>query len=105
MGKELKAKKTGEESSCAELLKVFADETRLDVLEQLMSGPKHVNEINETLKIDQSLLSHHLKLLREKGFVLAKRDGKSVLYQLAPKVAVPSRERAINLGCCRLTFK
>ena len=33
--------------SCASLLKVLADETRLAVVRQLIDGPKHVGEINE----------------------------------------------------------
>src|SRR5688572_15171792 len=66
--------------SCASLLKVLADETRLAVMEQLMAGPRHVGEINGPLAIEPSLLSHHLKVLRDAGLVTAERDGKQVLY-------------------------
>jgi len=90
--------------SCASLLKVLADETRLDVIQQLLQGAKHVAEINEQLNIDQSLLSHHLKVLREAGLVVAERDGKAVLYSLAPGVEVTRRGKAVNLGCCLLSF-
>jgi len=74
-----------QEVSCASLLKMLADETRLAVVRQLMEGPKHVGEMNETLGLEQSLLSHHLKILREAGLVTSKRDGKAVLYSLAPE--------------------
>ena len=87
---------------CVEQLKVLADATRLEVLRQLMAGPRHVGRLNESLGIEQSLLSHHLRVLREAGLVRAERDGKAVLYRLAPSVsAVPG---AIHLGCCSLSF-
>jgi len=90
--------------NCAAILKLLADETRLAVVEQLMDGPKHVHEINEALDVEQSLLSHHLKALRDGGIVEAERDGKAVLYRLAPAVRSRRRGRALDLGCCRLTF-
>src|SRR5437588_13076631 len=89
---------------CATLLKALADETRLAVVRQLLAGPKHVGELNEELKIEQSLLSHHLKILREMGIVEAQRDGKAVLYRLAPHMEGAARGNAIDLGCCMISF-
>lgn len=91
--------------TCAELLKVLAEDTRLGILRELMSGPKRVSDINEVLKIEQSLLSHHLKVLREKGFVISERRGKSVFYELAPEMLIDREFQAINLGCCLVTFE
>lgn len=88
---------------CVNQLKVLADSTRLSVVRLLMDGPKHVNELNDTIRVDQSLLSHHLKLLRDAGLVKANRDGKAVLYQLADKVHI--KDEIISLGCCNLSFE
>lgn len=93
------------DTDCAQKLKVLSDPTRLKVLELLMLGPKHVGEMCEHLSIEQSLLSHHLKVLREAGMVHASRDGKAVLYRVAPEVAVEGAGKAINLGCCQLSFE
>ena len=93
-----------EATSCASRLKVLADETRLAVVEQLLDGPKHVSEINETLQIEPSLLSHHLKVLREAGLVTSERDGKQVLYQLSNPVRGKRKGRAVDLGCCKIAF-
>jgi len=95
---------SGSGPTCAQLLKVLADETRLAVMERLLEGPMHVGEINETLGVEQSLLSHHLKVLREAGMVTAERDGKQVLYALAKSVQGKRRGRAIDLGCCLISF-
>ncbi len=90
--------------ACADKLKTLADSTRLAVLEILMEGPKHVTDLNTVLGLDQSLLSHHLKVLRDAGLVKAVRDGKAVLYSLAPGVDLSQTGKSINLGCCQLNF-
>jgi DNA-binding transcriptional ArsR family regulator len=89
--------------SCTELLKILADKTRLAVLMQLMHGPQYVQELNASLGVEQTLFSHHLKILRQIGFVIAERSGKGVLYRLAPGVGNEKKD-AINLGCCELKF-
>src|SRR4051812_14353255 len=93
------------EVNCASLLKILADDTRLNVVRQLLNCPKHVGEMNESLAIDQSLLSHHLKVLRDAGIVTAERDGKAVLYRLSPSVEGLRKGKAINLGCCLISFE
>ena len=93
------------EVSCASLLKLLADETRLAVVRQLLEGPKHVGEINASLGLEQSLFSHHLKMLREAGLVTSERDGKAVLYALAPEYRRSTQGDAIHLGCCLLSFE
>ncbi|MBW4621053.1 MAG: metalloregulator ArsR/SmtB family transcription factor [Cyanosarcina radialis HA8281-LM2] len=94
-----------ESKSCAERLKAIADTTRLSVLQILMAGPKHVGEINAVLGLEQSLLSHHLKILRQAGLVEATRDGKAVLYHFVPTTRQHDGSRAIDLGCCLLSFE
>ena len=89
---------------CADKLRVLADVTRLSVMEALLKGPRNVTEINAVLKIDQSLLSHHLKVLRDAGLVTTRREGKSVRYAVAPDAAAPDSGNGLNLGCCQISF-
>jgi ArsR family transcriptional regulator, nickel/cobalt-responsive transcriptional repressor len=91
--------------SCARLLKVLADDIRLAVVEALLDGPQHVGQINERLHVEPTLLSHHLRVLREAGLVQSQRDGKAVLYRLSPTVESARRGKAIDLGCCRISFQ
>lgn len=90
--------------SCAGKLKVLSDSTRLGVLESLMTGPKNVGELMEQLDVEQSLLSHHLAVLREHGLVEATREGKTMIYQLPENVSDSTVGKAINLGCCKISF-
>ncbi len=94
-----------ETEQCATVLKVLADDTRLAVVEILMEGPQHVGPMCERLGVEPTLFSHHLRVLRDAGVVVAQRDGKAMLYRLAPEVESARRGRAINLGCCRLSFE
>ena len=88
--------------SCSERLRVIADETRLSVLRQLGSGPKFVYELNDRLGLEQSLLSHHLRMLRQSGLVTSKRIGRAVQYRLAREA---DGYAIIDLGCCTLSFE
>ncbi len=90
---------------CAAVLKVLADQTRLAVVRQLIAGPQQVNELNAALQLEQSLLSHHLRILRDADMVTSERIGKAVRYRLADHVAAATdEERTLALGCCNLSF-
>ena len=91
---------------CSTRLKALADPTRLAVMRRLLEGgPGQVGELNQALELDQSLLSHHLKVLREAGLVESEREGKAVRYRLADGVAQQRRgAEGLDLGCCKLEF-
>ena len=69
-----------------------------------MGGSKNVGDLMEQLDVEQSLLSHHLAILRGAGLVEAHRDGKSIIYQLPKTVSDSTAGKAINLGCCKISF-
>ena len=89
---------------CVDRLKVLADATRLEVVRALLSGPLHAGSLQRQTGVEQSLLSHHLRVLREAGLVKARRDGKAVLYRLAEGVALRPETDGLDLGCCTLSF-
>ena len=90
--------------TCARRLRVLADETRLAVMRELLQGPRGVGELNAAIPVEQSLLSHHLRVLRDAGLVVTERQGKGVLYRMAPEVGGTLTGGSIDLGCCQLTF-
>ncbi len=89
---------------CVDKLKVLADGTRLAVVRILLNGPLRVSELIEALKLEPSLLSHHLRILRDSGLVTAKREGKAVEYALAAGVRGHADNASVDLGCCRIRF-
>ncbi|MEM6911711.1 MAG: metalloregulator ArsR/SmtB family transcription factor [Verrucomicrobiota bacterium] len=94
-----------EQLGCADLLRALGEETRLLVVKHLLEKPRHAKDLQSLLGIEQSLLSHHLRHLRESGIVESERDGKSVLYRLAAGAESRRDGHALDLGCCRLSFQ
>ncbi len=60
----------------------LADETRLQILELLRGGEHCVCELTEALDVGQSLLSFHLRTLKEARLVTDRREGRWMYYAL-----------------------
>ncbi len=70
-------------SDLAELFKVFGDSTRIKILYALTGGEMNVTEICAALEMNQSAISHQLKLLKNAKLVQSRRKGKQMIYALA----------------------
>ena len=68
----------------AALLAVVADPVRWRILAGLGGEPRCVCVIQDDVEISASLLSYHLKVLREAGLVTAARRGRWIDYRLVP---------------------
>lgn len=67
----------------ANMLKAIAHPVRISILNCLEDGKKlTVSEIHSILKIEQATASHHLGILKDKGVLSSKRDGKNTYYYL-----------------------
>ncbi|MBT8230113.1 MAG: metalloregulator ArsR/SmtB family transcription factor [Bacteroidia bacterium] len=78
------------------LMKALAHPLRLKILEFIdIQGVINVNKIYNTLKIEQSVTSQHLKLLRMAGVVKARKEGKFMHYQIDYSI-LERAERAVN---------
>jgi ArsR family transcriptional regulator len=69
----------------ARQLKAVADERRLQIIALLRNGDRCVCELTDSLDAGQSLLSFHLKTLKEAGLVTDRREGRWVHYSLVPE--------------------
>jgi ArsR family transcriptional regulator len=73
----------------ADVLKVLASPTRLEILHLLVNGPLEVSRIAESIGATQPNASQHLAVLRTAGLVEADRHGREIRYALAdPDVIV-----------------
>ena len=67
----------------AGMLKAIAHPMRISILSYLEDGRKMtVTEIHNKLNIEQSTTSHHLGILKDKGVLASKREGKNTYYYL-----------------------
>ena len=67
----------------AELFKVFGDSTRIKILYVLFESEMCVCDIAQLLTMNQSAISHQLRVLKQSKLVKYRRDGKTVFYSLA----------------------
>jgi ArsR family transcriptional regulator len=79
-------------ASLSSLLKLISEESRLKLLCILRKGSHCVCEMMEHIDLSQSLISHHLKDLKEAGIVTDEKKGLRVYYTLTKK-----GKRIINL--------
>lgn len=69
--------------SSTETLRAIAHPHRLLIMEMLYHGKSlNVTEIYEKLGIEQAVASHHLRILKDRGLVQVRRDGKNSNYSL-----------------------
>lgn len=72
----------------AELLKALAHPRRLEIVQLLRDQELSVTDIYEMLDLPQANISQHLMIMRDAKVVLARREGKQILYTLAhPKIS------------------
>lgn len=67
----------------ADLFKIFGDTTRIKILYALRADEMCVSAIAELLNMNQSAVSHQLKILKQSKLIKFRRDGKTVFYSLA----------------------
>lgn len=65
-----------------DLFKVFGDSTRLRIMYAISDEELSVLSIAETLGMEQSTISHQLRVLRNNKLVRARREGKQIYYTL-----------------------
>ena len=66
----------------AELFRLLGEPNRLGIVTACLDGPLSVGEITARLALSQSLVSHHLRLLRAARLLKAGRRGKQVFYSI-----------------------
>ena len=66
----------------AAVFHALSDETRLEIIQRLLTGEKCVCDLTDALDAAQSRLSFHLKTLKDAGIVADRKVGRWVYYTL-----------------------
>ncbi|NTV82945.1 MAG: winged helix-turn-helix transcriptional regulator [Bacteroidales bacterium] len=67
----------------ASKLRAMAHPMRIAIIDLLHDGNQmSVTEIYSKLKIEQAAASHHLNILKNKGVLASRRDGKKIFYSI-----------------------
>lgn len=67
----------------AELFKIFGDSTRIKIITALLDEELCVQDIATAIQMNQSAVSHQLRILKNSQIVKTRRDGKQIFYSLA----------------------
>lgn len=72
-------------NSLAYFYSIFCDSTRLKILTSLLISEMCVNDLSNMLNINQTTISHQLKILKSYGVVSSIRKNKFVFYHISNK--------------------
>lgn len=67
----------------AETFRLLGDPSRLRILLYCLQSSRSVGDIAQSLDLSQTLVSHHLRLLRGARLVRSERRGKQIFYEVA----------------------
>ncbi|MGP8153793.1 MAG: ArsR/SmtB family transcription factor [Smithella sp.] len=71
----------------ADICKVFANETRLEIINLLKDKETSTHEIMHKTGLSKVNISQHINVLKSKGVIVSRREGQQLLYKIAnPKI-------------------
>ncbi len=82
MATRAKSSPAARAAEIAPVLKALSDENRLTILLAIADHESSVTELMATTGLSQTLVSHHLKSLRDNGLVSVTSVGRSNVYSL-----------------------
>ena len=66
----------------ADFYSMFSDSTRLKIITALLLKEMCVNDLSQLLNINQTTISHQLKILKSNGAVSTTRQSKYIFYKV-----------------------
>ncbi|MCW3063920.1 MAG: hypothetical protein JWN32_1092 [Solirubrobacterales bacterium] len=69
-------------AAVADTMQALATPSRVRILGRLRTGATSVNDLAAAVDMEPSAVSHQLRLLRHLGFVVGRREGRRVVYDL-----------------------
>jgi DNA-binding transcriptional ArsR family regulator len=75
-------------ATVAATLQALATPSRLRILTRLRHGACSVSELTDAMDMEQSAVSHQLRLLRALGLVTGTRKGRTAVYRLYDNLAM-----------------
>jgi DNA-binding transcriptional ArsR family regulator len=69
-------------AAVASTLSALTTPSRLLILSHLRQGPATVSDLTAAIGMEQSAISHQMRLLRTMGLIAARRQGRNIVYSL-----------------------
>jgi DNA-binding transcriptional ArsR family regulator len=89
------------------ILKALADESRLQIIHELLKQDLSVTGLSKALDIKIYNISRHLKVLEIIGIVSKRKEGNSRIYSITEELKnrFSDKKQVLDLGCCTFAFK
>ena len=81
----------------AMVVKAMAHPTRLFIVDELSRQERCVCELQDKLDAAQSRLSFHLRVLKEAGLVVDRKEGRWSYYSITPEALAEVHDLAVDL--------
>ena len=83
-------------TAVADTMQALATPSRVRILGRLHGGALSVGELADAIGMEPSAVSHQLRVLRHLGFVVGRREGRRVVYDLHDDHVAHLLEEAIG---------
>lgn len=80
-----------------DIYRAFSNHNRVKLI-VCLSKAKNVTDLLNLCELSQSALSQHLKVLKDEGVAICKRDGKNQIYSIQDKKIIEVAKLLLELG-------
>lgn len=91
---------------CINALRALAEPTRIELVRELIVGPRSVSDLCEALSATPYNASKHLRILKEAGLLSVRKQAQQRIYDLTTelRLRVARSRNVLDLGCCQFNF-
>jgi DNA-binding transcriptional ArsR family regulator len=87
------------------LFNVIGEKSRLEILRLCLDHEVFTEELLQSTKLEKTLLSKHLRVLKDANILLSKKHGRRVSFQVNPKIKQEHLPSMISFHCCDILLK
>jgi DNA-binding transcriptional ArsR family regulator len=84
------------------LFGIIGEKSRLEILRLCLSEEVSTEELLFKTKLEKTLLSKHLRVLRDANVLISRRQGRRVSYRINPQIKKENLPSGISFHCCEI---
>ena len=91
---------------CLNAMRALAEPTRLELIRELIDGPRSVSQLCEALSATPYNASKHLRILKDAGLLSVRKQAQQRIYDLTTDLRqrLARNRNVLDLGCCQFNF-
>ncbi len=93
------------ESDAPKLFHAIGEKSRLKIIKFCFDGELTFDQLLKKTQLEKTLLSKHLKVLKDSSILISQKYGRNKSYSLNPRVRHSIQRNTLNLQCCEIKLK